>query len=132
METDLRLLRDHLLPSLISRLNTPKTKFVADGPAPRGNEEMVFRAEAESENWVVKLDKDLRPLQVTLDSAGPNSGLQLFFLDYATKGSSFCPQGVVIQRAGNPPRRAEFRFDSIELSPKLKDTDFVFKKGLFK
>ncbi|MBI1792210.1 MAG: hypothetical protein HYR60_32200 [Acidobacteria bacterium] len=103
LETDLRLLRDHLLPSLISRLNTPKTKFVADGPAPRGNEEMVFRAEAESE-----------------------------FLDYATKGSSFCPQGIVIQRAGNPPRRAEFRFDSIELSPKLKDTDFVFKKGLFK
>ena len=43
------------------------------------------------------------------------------------QGVDRCPPG-----ARATARRAEFRFDSIELNPKLKASDFVFKRGLFK
>jgi hypothetical protein len=132
VETDLKLLREHMPLTLLAKLSAPGVRFIADGVAPKGSEEMVFRAETGTENWVVTLTKEFRPQQATLDSTGPNSGLQIFYLDYVEKEKGWLPQGVVVRRPGPPERKAEFRFENVTVNPKLKDSDFVFKKNLFK
>lgn len=132
VETDLKLLREYLPQNLLAKLSAPGVRFIADGVAPKGNEEMVFRAEAGPENWVVTLNREFRPQQVTLDSTGPQSGLQIFYLDYVQKEKGWLAQGVVVRRPGPPERKAEFRFENVTVNPKLKDSDFAFKRNLFK
>jgi hypothetical protein len=71
----------------------------------------------------VVLDGDLRPAQVRFGTATGLGSEIITYADYVKKGRTFFPMTLQI-RPDASPKGLEVHFDNLELSPKLKDTDY--------
>jgi hypothetical protein len=115
LPTDFGLLRDHQIARLITRLSTQKFRMMASAG--------TLAAEGSTETISISLDNDSRPAQVKFTTATGLGGGIVTYSDYILKGKLYYPRSMQI-RPDASPRGVGVHFDRVELSPKLKDSDY--------
>ncbi|HTC35430.1 MAG TPA: hypothetical protein VK724_18800 [Bryobacteraceae bacterium] len=126
LPTDLGLIRDYQLPALIARLQTAGYKLVAEHPDPTAGEEFVLFAEAGTQKVSIGLDANLRPERVKITTAAGLGSALITYADYVQNGNTFYPKTMQI-KPDNQQQGIEVRFDTVELNPNLKDTDYKLR-----
>ncbi len=126
LPTDFGLIRDYQLPALIARLQGAGFKLVADHPDPAVGQEFVLFAEAGTQKVSIGLDANLRPERVKITTAAGLGSALITYADYVQNGNTFYPKTMQI-KPDNQQQGIEVRFDTIELNPNLKDTDYKLR-----
>ncbi|HMD50675.1 MAG TPA: hypothetical protein VKG79_16300, partial [Bryobacteraceae bacterium] len=126
LPTDFGLIRDYQLPALIARLQGAGYKLVAEHPYPTAGEEFVLFAEAGTQKVSIGLDANLRPERVKIATAAGLGSALITYADYVQNGNTFYPKTMQI-KPDNQQQGIEVRFDTVELNPNLKDTDYKLR-----
>ena len=126
LPTDFSLIRDHQLAALITRLQDPGYKLVADHPEPQAGQEFVLFAEAGTQKISIGLDANLRPERVKITTAAGLGSALITYADYVQNGNTFYPKTMQIKPDGQA-QGIEVRFDTVELNPNLKDLDYKLR-----
>jgi hypothetical protein len=126
LPTDLGLIRDYQLPALIARLGTVGYRLVAEHPDPTAGEEFALFAEAGTQKVSIGLDANLRPERVKITTAAGLGSALVTYSDYVQNGNTFYPKTMQI-KPDNQQQGIEVRFDTVELNPNLKDTDYKLR-----
>jgi hypothetical protein len=126
LPTDFGLIRDYQLPALIARLQGSGYKLVAEHPNPAAGDEFVLFAEAGTEKVSIGLDSNLRPERVKITTAAGLGSALITYADYVQNGNTFYPKTMQI-KPDNQQQGIEVRFDTVELNPNLKDTDYKLR-----
>jgi hypothetical protein len=123
LPTDFGLIRDDQLPALISHLQGPNYKLVADHATPAPGDEYSITAESGTDKVQIALDANLRPQRVKISTdAGIGSAL-ITYSDYVQNGNAYYPKTMLIKPDAQQ-QGVEVRFDKVELNPNLKDPDY--------
>jgi PEGA domain-containing protein len=130
LPTDFGLIRDNWIAALITRLQEPKWKLIANSPAIGPSEEFTLFAEAGTEKIAIGVDSELRPQRVRITTATGVGSMLITYSDYARGEKASYPKTIQIKPDGRE-NGVEVRFDTVELNPKLKDGDFKLKGGPF-
>jgi PEGA domain len=126
LPTEFGMIRDQQLANLLALLQKPEFKLTANHSDPVPGEEYTLLAESGTEKISVGLNSDGRPERVRIATdTGVGSAL-VTYSDYVKTGSSFYPATMKIKPDGKE-QGVEAHFDSVELSPNLKDADFKLK-----
>ncbi len=126
LPTDFGLIRDHQLAALMSRLENRQFKVLASHPLPAAGEEFILFAEDGAEKISIGLDDELRPQRVRIATATGVGSANIAYSDYAKNEKTSYPKTLQIKPDGWQ-QGIEVRFDTVELSPNLKDTDYKLK-----
>ncbi len=126
LPTDFGLIRDYQLPALIARLQSAGYKLVAEHPDPTAGEEFVLFAEAGTQKVSIGLDANLRPERVKITTAAGLGSAVITYADYVQNGNTFYPKTMQI-KPDSQQQGIEVRFDTVELNPNLKDTDYKLR-----
>lgn len=129
LPTDFGMIRDNQLPALLTRLQGPNYKLIANHPNFVPGEDYSIVAESGTDKISIGLDANLRPQRVRIATeAGIGSAL-ITYSDYIQNGNSFYPKTMLIKPDGQS-QGVEVRFDKVELNPDLKDTDYRLRGKL--
>jgi hypothetical protein len=131
LPTDFGTIRDHQLSVLLSQLQKPDFKVTANHSDPVPGEEFSLFAESGTEKISIGLSADFRPERVKIATDTGIGSALVTYSDYAQSGSSFYPKSMKVKPEGKE-QGVEVHFDTVQLSPNLKDSDFKLKgHGLF-
>jgi len=129
LETAFRYLRDYQVAAFLSRLTAARFKMLANRVEPAPGEDFFLIAEGSAEKFTIGLDPAKRLQHVRLDTpSGLGSGLQVVYSDYAAKGKAVYPMVMQIKLPDAAQHGIDVRLESLELNPKLKDSDFQVKR----
>jgi len=117
------LLRDNQLSGLIARLSTPKYKMSSASDTKIAGQDLTLIAEGGGEIISIVLDNESRPAEVKFAPATGLGSKIVSYSDYTQKGKTFYPRTIEIKPDSNP-HGILVHFDTVELNPKLKDTDY--------
>ena len=131
-ELDLALhqLAEYQLARTLQRLQDRGVAIVATDLKPSQSEGTMLRAERGSEAYSIRLDADLRPQEIFVESGGFDKGTKILYSDYAQQGPAYFPRTLGIEQSGSATNGVKIQFDHVTLSPaNLIDADFDSKKG---
>jgi hypothetical protein len=117
------LLRDYQIASLIARLSAPKFKMSSKSNTKIPGQDLTLIAQGSAETISISLDNDSRPAEVKVTAATGLGSQIVTYADYALKGKTFYPQSIEI-KPDSAPHGILVHFDSVELNPTLKDSDY--------
>jgi len=126
LPADFGTVRDHQLSNLLNGLQKPEFKVTAQHADPVPGEEFSLFAESGTEKIAIGLNADFRPERVKITTNTGVGSSVTTYSDYASSGSSFYPKSMTVKPEGKE-QGVEVHFDSVELSPNLKDADFKLK-----
>ncbi|HUA20371.1 MAG TPA: PEGA domain-containing protein [Bryobacteraceae bacterium] len=131
LPTDFGTLRDHQLSALLALLQKPEFKVTANHLDPVPGEEFSLFAESGTEKISIGLNADYRPERVKIVTDTGIGSAMLTYSDYVQSGSSFYPKSMKVKPEGKE-QGVEVQFDTVQLSPNLKDSDFKLRgRALF-
>jgi hypothetical protein len=130
LPADFGYIRDHQLAVLLARLQQPRYKLLARQTEPKAGEEYVLFAEGGTDKISIGLNGDLRPQRVHIQTETGIGSLLITYSDYVQSGRAWYPKNMQAKPDGQP-NGIQVRFDTVELSPKFKDSDLRLKGGIF-
>ena len=131
LPTDFGTVRDHQLSVLLALLQKPEFKITANHLDPVPGEEFSLFAESGTEKISIGLNADFRPERVKIATDTGIGSAMVTYSDYVQSGSSFYPKTMKVKPEGKE-QGVEVHFDTVQLSPNLKDSDFKLKgRALF-
>jgi hypothetical protein len=126
----LHQLVEYQLARTLQRLQNPGVTILATDLKPTLDEGTIIRTEGGSEVFSIRLDADLRPQDISVESGGFDKGIKILYADYTQEGSTCFPKRLQIQRPGSAASGVKIQFDNVQLSPAdLTDSVFVYKNG---
>jgi hypothetical protein len=123
LPTAFGLVRDNQIAGLIAALNASKFKMLSTAPGKAPDQELILTAESSTATISITLDSDSRPAQVKFGTATGLGSKIVTYSNYIKKGDAFYPLSMQIKPDATP-HGIEIHFDAVELSPKLKDSDY--------
>lgn len=123
LPTDFGLIRDNQLPALITRLESPNYKLMANHADPVPGEDYSIVAQSGTDRISIGLDESLRPQRVRIATATGIGSALITYSDYIQNGNAFYPKTMLIKPDAQQ-QGIEVRFDKVELNPNLKDPDY--------
>jgi hypothetical protein len=92
--------------------------------------EFHLRATGNSESYELTLEKEKRLMRMKYESElGLGSGMEIIYSDYKDAGKGKYPLTTVIKLPDAPHHGMEVHFESVTVTPDLREKDF---KGRFK
>ncbi len=126
LPTDFGTIRDHQLSVLLTLLQKPDFKLSASHSDPVPGEDFSLFAESGTEKISIGLNADFRPERVKIATDTGIGSALVTYSDYVQSGSSFYPKSMKVKPEGKE-QGVEVHFDTAQLSPNLKDSDFKLK-----
>ena len=130
LPADFGYIRDNQLAALITRLQKPRYKLLAKQTEPAAGEDFILVAEGGTDKISVGLNSDLRPVRAHIETETGIGSLLLTYSDYMQTGRAWYPKNMQAKPDGQP-NGIQVRFDTVELNPKLKESDMKLKGGIF-
>jgi hypothetical protein len=126
----LHQLEEYQLARTLQRLENPGVAILATDLKPAQSAGTTVRTEGGSEVYSIRLDADLRPREISVESGGFDKGIKILYADYTRDGPAWFPKRLQVQRPGSASNGVKIQFDHLQLSPAdLTDSDFDSKKG---
>ena len=126
----LHQIAEYQLAQTLQRLQNQGVTILATGLKPAQSAGTMVRAECASEVYSIRLDADLRPQEISVESGGFDKGIKILYADYTQEGPAYFPKRLQVQRPGSASNGVKIQFDHLQLSPAdLTDSDFDSKKG---
>jgi hypothetical protein len=123
-------LEEYQLAQTLQRLQNPGVTIVATDLRPAQSAGTLIRAEGGSEAYSIRLDADLRPQEISVESGGFDKGMKILYADYTQEGPAYFPKRLQVQRPGSATNGVKIQFSRLQLSPAdLTDSVFDSKKG---
>jgi len=126
LPTGFGLIRDNQLAALITRLESPQFKFLANHREPVDGEEYSLFAEDGAEKVAIGLDEEFRPQRVRITNAAAAGSAVITYSDYCKDDKAVYPKTMEIKPDGWP-QGIDVRFDTMDLNPKLNDKDYKLR-----
>jgi PEGA domain-containing protein len=130
LPTEFGLIRDHQLATLLARLDKPPHKKLASQAEPAADAEFALFAEGGTDRISIGLDSELRPQRVRITTVTGVGSVLITYSDYVQIQHAWYPKSMRVKPEGDQ-HGVEVHFDTVELNPKLKDTDFKLKSKFF-
>src|SRR5215469_2473878 len=126
----LHQLGEYQLARTLQRLQNPGVTILATDLKPAQSAGTIVRAEGGSEVYLIRLDAELRPQEISVESGGFDKGIKILYADYTQEGPAYFPKRLQVQRPASATNGVKIQFDHLQLSPPdLTDSDFDSKKG---
>jgi hypothetical protein len=124
------IIRDNQLAALMTRLQGPQYKMVANQTEPAADAEFALIAEGAAGKISIGLDSELRPQRVRIDTETGVGSVVIAYSDFVKTGTASYPKSQQIKPEGQQ-NAIEVHFDTVELNPKLKDSDYKLRNRFF-
>jgi hypothetical protein len=123
-------LSEYQLARTLQRLQNPGVTILATDLEPAQSAGTMLRGEGGSEVYSIRLDAELRPQEIFVESGGFDKGIRILYADYAREGPAWFPRRLQVQLPGSATNGVKIQFDRLQLSPAdLTDSAFDSKKG---
>ena len=122
VERMLRMFRENQPAVLLDRIASGHMRLFANSLEPDAGGRTVLRAEDNAGSYVITLGAAALPERIRREQAG--GGFELVYSGYAPLGKSHYPRVTVIKLPGARQHGMEFRFQQLNLNPRLQNKDF--------
>jgi hypothetical protein len=129
LPASLGFIRDYQLGAVMARLEGTQYKMVASQTQPSANAEFVLFAESGADKISIGLDADLHPQRVRIATQTGVGSTVIVYSDYVSTEKSWYPKTMQVKPEGQQ-NGVEVHFDTVELNPRLKDSDYKLKNKL--
>jgi len=126
LPTHFGFIRDAMLAAVITRLQNPEFKIMANHPSPAEGGEYTLFAENSAEKVSIGLDDQLRPARVKIATTTGVGSAAIAYSEYFKVERAYWPKSVQIKPDGWQ-HGIDVRFDTIDLTAHFSENDFKMR-----